>query len=434
MKKITILFFVVAAFAASLSAEAQNVKFSKYFTDATLRIDYHRVGCRQHDTIRIVAFEQVGQWAGSQTQLLDPFDNGEYRVVVREPEKGTELYSRCYNTLFREYRDTEKGKHQEAEFEEVVRLPWPKKPVEICFQKRDSLQVFYTQYVYYFDPASVQSKFQGRDGQKPSVSPVKLHYSGNIHKKNDIVIIPEGYGLADTAKMLEDLQKFCQYALQQEPFASRKSDFNVWGIPLTGESAGITNPGKGIHVNSLVGSSFNTFDIDRYLMTMHLFQVHDAIGQVPCDHIIIMCNTDTYGGGAIYNFYAMSSLNKMAYAVLPHELGHSIGGLADEYEDEGVSYSEMHAVKCEPPEPNITTLVDFGRKWKSMLPEGTPVPTPHDKYVYPGENGKLGVYEGGGYLSKGVYRPVMHCMMRDYAPFCPVCAQRLNDIFDLYTK
>lgn len=434
MKKFASLFLVAAMLIAGLSAEAQNVKFSKYFTDATLRIDYHRVGNRQHDTIQYVDFEQLGPWAGSLTQLLDPFDNGEYRVMMVDPKKGTELYSRCYNSLFREYRDTDKGKDQVAEFEEVVRLPWPKAPVEIRFQKRDTLQHFVTQYVYHFDPVKAKEDLVRRSCVKFPVTPIKLHYSGDIHKKNDIVIIPEGYGPADSLKMMADLQKFCQYTLQQEPFASRKSDFNIWGIPLMGEATGITNPGKGIQVNSLVGSSFNTFDIDRYLMTMHLFKVHDAIGHTPCDHIIIMCNTDTYGGGAIYNFYAMSSLNKMAYAVLPHELGHSIGGLADEYEDEGVSYSDMHALKCEPPEPNITTLVDFDRKWKSMLPEGTKIPTPHDKYVYPGENGKLGVYEGGGYLSKGIYRPVMHCMMRDYAPFCPVCAKRLNEIFDLYTK
>jgi hypothetical protein len=46
----------------------------------------------------------------------------------------------------------------------------------------------------------------------------------------------------------------------------------------------------------------------------------------------------------------------------------------------------------------------------------------------------LGVYEGAGYQAKGLFRPAQHCMMRDYAPFCPVCAKRLNAVFDLYTK
>ena len=419
---------------AGLRAEAQNVKFGKYFENATLRCDYYRVGNRQHDSVRIAAFAKTGIWAGSQTQLLDPFDNGDYRVLVLEPESGKELYSRGYNSLFREYRDTPQGRDSVASFEEVVRLPWPKKMVDICFQHRDSNQLYVTQFVYRFDPKEELPKMLFERNAFRDGASMKLQYKGDPHKKIDVVIVPEGYGPQDSVKMMKDLQLFCEYTLGQEPFAGRRDDFNVWGVPLFGEESGITDPNKGVFVNSLVGSSFNTFAIDRYLMTMRLFKLHDAIGSTPCDHIVIMANTKTYGGGAIYNFYAMSSLNEMAYMVLPHELGHSIGGLADEYVDEDISYSDLHPNTFEPTEPNITTLVDFEKKWKDMLPQGTRVPTPDDKYVYPGENGKLGVFEGAGYHSKGVYRPVMHCMMRDYAPFCPVCAKRLNEIFDLFTK
>ena len=257
---------------------------------------------------------------------------------------------------------------------------------------------------------------------------------GDPHKKVDVVIVPEGYGPADSSKMMRDMRSFCDYLLGQEPFRSRAKDFNVWGVKGLGEASGITDPGKGIKVNSLVGSSYNTFGSDRYLMTMQLFRLHDAIGSTPFDHIIIMANSTTYGGGAIYNFYAMSSLNEMAYMVLPHELGHSIGGLADEYVDEDLSYGDIHSLDQEPTEPNITTLAEFGLKWESMLPKGTPVPTPDDASVPRTENGPLGVYEGAGYHDKGIYRPTMHCMMRDYAPFCPVCSKRLNAIFDLYVE
>jgi hypothetical protein len=261
-----------------------------------------------------------------------------------------------------------------------------------------------------------------------------LLYNGDVYKKIDVVIVPEGYGPADTLKMRRDLVTFCDYLLAQEPFRSRRQDFNVWGIPLTGQASGITDPNKGIYVESLVGASFNTFGADRYLMTEKVFQLHNAIGWTPCDHIIIMANTDKYGGGGIYNFYAMSSLNKMAPMVLPHELGHSIGGLADEYVDENLSYGDMHPLATEPTEPNITTLVHFDRKWQAMLPEGTPVPTPANEEVPRTENGPIGVYEGGGYHAKGVYRPAMNCMMRNYAPFCPVCQERMNAILDLYIK
>ena len=434
MKKIIASLLLLFALAATGAVTAQNVKFKNYFTDATLRIDYLRVGNRQHDSICMRSVECIPTWAGSLTQLLDPFDNGNYRIVVLDPATGRELYSRGYNTLFQEYRDTPQGADSIASFQEVVRLPWPKKPVDICFQQRGTDQKMYTQLRYRFDPDSAQAQLVRQSKLREAVDPIKLQYKGNPHKKIDVVIVPEGYGPADSLKMVRDLHSFCDYLLGQEPFRSRAADFNVWGVPSMGEATGITDPGKSIRVNSLVGSSYNTFGADRYLMTMQLFLLHDAIGSIPFDHIIIMANSTTYGGGAIYNFYAMSSLNEMAYKVLPHELGHSIGGLADEYVDEDLSYGDIHALSQEPVEPNITTLVDFSSKWQALLPAGTPVPTPADESVPRTENGPLGVYEGAGYHSHGIYRPTMRCMMRDYAPFCPVCSRRLNAIFDLYTR
>ncbi len=434
MKKIIASLLLLFALAATGAVTAQNVKFKNFFTDATLRINYLRVGNRQHDSICMRSVERIPTWAGSLTQLLDPFDNGNYRIVVLDPATGRELYSRGYNTLFQEYRDTPQGADSIASFQEVVRLPWPKKPVDICFQQRGTDQKMYTQLRYRFDPDSAQAQLRRQSKLWEAVDPIKLQYKGNPHKKIDVVIVPEGYGPADSLKMVRDLHSFCDYLLGQEPFRSRAADFNVWGVPSMGEATGITDPGKGIRVNSLVGSSYNTFGADRYLMTMQLFRLHDAIGSIPFDHIIIMANSTTYGGGAIYNFYAMSSLNEMAYKVLPHELGHSIGGLADEYVDEDLSYGDIHALTQEPVEPNITTLVDFSSKWQSLLPAGTPVPTPADESVPRTENGPLGVYEGAGYHSHGIYRPTMRCMMRDYAPFCPVCSRRLNAIFDLYTR
>ena len=414
--------------------EAQNVRFSKWFTDATLRLNYLRIGTRAADTIYERGFDFIPTWSGSLTQLIDPFDNGAYRVSLRDSATGTLLYSRCYNSLFPEYRDTPQGDSVSASFEEVVRLPWPKKTAYIFFERRGDDNRFHPQDSSLFNPRKALAVYHLRSSLHSGPKPLKLLYNGDVHKKIDVVIVPEGYGPADTLKMRRDLNTYCDYLLSQEPFRSRRKDFNVWGIPLTGQASGITDPNKGLFVESLVGASFNTFGSDRYLMTEKLFQLHNAIGWIPCDHIIIMANTDKYGGGGIYNFYAMSTLNKMAPMVLPHELGHSIGGLADEYVDEDLSYGDCHPLEHEPPEPNITSLVDFGSKWASMLPKGVPVPTPADASVPRGECGPLGVYEGAGYRPKGLYRPTMRCMRRDFAPICPVCLKRMNEIFDLYTK
>ena len=92
----------------------------------------------------------------------------------------------------------------------------------------------------------------------------------------------------------------------------------------------------------------------------------------------------------------------------------------------------MYFADTEPWEPNITTMVDFDSKWRDMLPRGTKIPTPADgKDIYT----RLGVYEGAGYSSKGVYRPVQECRMKvNSAPgFCPVCDRSLRRLVEFYT-
>jgi hypothetical protein len=131
----------------------------------------------------------------------------------------------------------------------------------------------------------------------------------------------------------------------------------------------------------------------------------------------------------MYNFYAIGTAdNRQTIHVFVHEFGHSFAGLADEYFYDD-NMSNFYNLEIEPWEPNITTLVDFSKKWKNMLPKGTPIPTPL-KAPYAD---KPGVFEGGGYISKGIYRPSDHCMMRDYAPFCPVCSWTIVQMIDFLT-
>ena len=119
-------------------------------------------------------------------------------------------------------------------------------------------------------------------------------------------------------------------------------------------------------------------------------------------------------------------------AVIVHEFGHSFGGLGDEYAY-GDDPETHYPADTEPWEPNITTLHDFASKWKDMLPRGTAIPTNPD-----GRNltSKVGVYEGAGYQSKGVYRPVQECRMKvnEVKEFCPVCQRAIRRIIDFYTK
>jgi hypothetical protein len=106
--------------------------------------------------------------------------------------------------------------------------------------------------------------------------------------------------------------------------------------------------------------------------------------------------------------------------------------LGDEYYTSDVAVSEFYDLNTEPWEPNITTLVEFGRKWADLLPAGTEIPTPASA-----ENaGMIGVYEGGGYAAKGIYRPFVDCTMKSvkYDAFCPVCSREISRMIMFYSE
>lgn len=92
--------------------------------------------------------------------------------------------------------------------------------------------------------------------------------------------------------------------------------------------------------------------------------------------------------------------------------------------------TDTYPLDVEPWEQNISTRVNFASKWKDMLPSGAPIPTPiAEKKKYP-----VGVYEGGGYSAKGIYRPAYDCRMKtnEYPEFCPVCQRAIRRMIEFY--
>lgn len=183
-----------------------------------------------------------------------------------------------------------------------------------------------------------------------------------------------------------------------------------------------------------MGSNFSTFYSDRYLTTANVKRIHDCLVNIPYEHVVILANTPEYGGGGIYNFYTLTTAGHENFRpVVVHEFGHSFGGLADEYfyDDDDLA-TAMYRTDVEPWEQNLTTLADFPSKWQDMLAPSVTVPTPaQGASVH-----QVGAYEGGGYQSKGVYRPAIDCRMRTNTAkgFCPVCTRAISRLIDFYIK
>ena len=150
--------------------------------------------------------------------------------------------------------------------------------------------------------------------------------------------------------------------------------------------------------------------------------------------VIIIANSKVYGGGGIYNYYMLTSDIDGYPQVMVHEFGHSFAGLGDEYFYENIDDISlaMYHKGVEPWEPNLTTLTDFESKWADLVPDGVDIPTT-DASVK-----GVGVFEGGGYVTKDVYRPVYEdCRMKNNEAkhFCPVCERAIGRVVDLqYNK
>ena len=403
---------MAALIAFVMAVQGQNDEFNRWFSGGTLRIDCLRSGSVMTDSVKVVRWvDRKSDWFGSRTSLKDLFNNGEYRIALRDPRNWEIIYSRCYNNLFREYRDTPEGRLVTKSFEETLLVPMPHRTMIVSLQKRGENMQYVDMVNYKFDPESITLEVRGSG--KPATN---ANTQGHSERMLDLAIVMQGFENASREEYGAACRRIERAIMRENPFHHFARNINLF------------------FVNGDAGVEYNTFGADRYAMTFKVWQLHDLLGTTPADHIIIVLNNEKYGGGAIYNFYSVTSLHKMAESVLPHELGHGIGGLADEYVDEDLSYSTMYSTLVEPSEPNITNLVDFNKKWKKMLPQDTPVPTPDKTDIPRNQCGPLGVYEGAGYASKGVYRPAMHCMMRDYAPFCPVCLHHLELVIKTYTE
>jgi hypothetical protein len=422
MKKLIFLLFVT--FSLNLSAA-----FDDYFENKTLRIDYYHTGNNLTDSYSMDEMIQEPFWGGSKVNLIDIFDYGKYNFLVYDATTNVLIYSRTYSTLFSEWQTTNEAKETVKSFSETVTCPFPKNKIRVEWQTRNRKGIFEKKFEYNIDP---QNYFIKKE-QKVLIAKTDILNSGDPAVKVDIVIIPDGYTKDEMNKFVKDAKRFTAFLFDATPYKENKDKFNVYAIQAPSQESGPDIPGAGIWKNTLLNTNFYTFDSERYLMTSDNKSLRNVASNAPYDQIYIMVNTDKYGGGAIYNHYAVCvSENIHADYVFAHEFGHSFAGLGDEYYESSTSYNEFYPLDVEPPDPNLTTLVNFDKKWKNMVEKDTPIPTPNDEKY----KGKVGVFEGGGYVNKGVYRPSYDCSMKSISVnnFCPVCRKAIQAMIDFYTK
>jgi hypothetical protein len=417
MKKCIHLFLMLCLLLPLQTIISQT--FDQYFDAGVMRIDLVFSGTASETSYALSGVKKEQFYGGPLTNLIDAFDYGDHKFVVKDLNSGDVIFSKTYCTLYREWQTTEESKHIRRAYPHVLRFPWPKASVMVEVHDRNRSGAFIKSWSGTFDPASIYTD----PGNPYKFESVDLEINGSTADKVDILFLAEGYTAEEMDKFLEDARRSAGYIFSEEPFKSNRQKFNVRAVKAASEDSGTDIPGQGVWKNTVMNSSFYTFGVERYMTTMDFKSVCDVAACAPYDQIYILVNTDKYGGGGIYNHYSISAAdNLQSRAVVIHEFGHSFGGLADEYYTSAVAYSDYFPLEVEPWAPNLTTLVDFPSKWKQMMDKEVPIPTPEETAY----EEKVGVYEGGGYVAKGVYRPMMDCRMHtNNATFCPVCSAAL---------
>ena len=423
-----------------------EVNFDYYFEDATLRLDYLFSGDVSSQSIYFREAVKTSRWAGRKKHLDELPLKGNGQIEVRDHEDGTLLYVNGFSTLFQEWLSYEEAVRVPRAFENSFQVPFPKRPVDITVRLQDNHNRDIAVLTHGIDPSDILIRRMKDNGIPRRI----LHLGGG--DAIDVVILAEGYSARDSVKFFRDARRAVDALLAHEPFKGNEDKFNFTAIYAVSRDSGVSIPRAGRWRDTAVQSHFDTFYTERYLTTVEMRRVYDIIGTVPCEHVIILANTPVYGGGGVFNNVTIMASDTPPFeVVLVHEFGHAFGGLADEYAYDDM-YDVMYPADTEPWEPNITTLKHFGEKWADMLESGTTVPTPVDSLEKAGDirsmwrylseedryrlNHKIGVYEGAGYMSKGVYRPVQECRMRinECEDFCPVCMRSLRRLITFYTE
>ncbi|MBL8724812.1 MAG: hypothetical protein JNK49_12250 [Planctomycetes bacterium] len=252
--------------------------------------------------------------------------------------------------------------------------------------------------------------------QQPIVQTV--YSSGTTQSRYDMVILADGYQAAEQTTFQNNVQAFLTALFQKQPYATFASYYNVHTVFRASVDSGASHPDANPPIvrNTAYGAAYNTGGTARCLYINNTSQALADAALAPANEgrVLVFVNDSRYGGCA--GQFAVSYNGSSMTEVQIHEIGHSLGSLADEYD-----YPNQTYTGGEPGQANISAS-PTGQKWSHWW----------------GTDG-ISAFQGAGYYLYGLYRPKNNCLMRSLGvPMCAVCQEQstrtLNSITNVITS
>lgn len=236
------------------------------------------------------------------------------------------------------------------------------------------------------------------------VDAVKMANRGSIDNRVDVVLVGDGYTAGEMSQFHTDANSVVADMFSYEPFTSYEPYFRISQIEVVSNESGVDNDPQGVFRDTQLNMTYWCAGIER-LLCVSVARAYSAASAAPdIDQVIAIANSNKYGGAGYpsNNLGTTAGQNSAAAEIAIHELGHSLGDLADEYTYGGpTTYAGPELSPANVSIFDRSEQISMGTKWDYWMDASMP-----------GFDNPVSSHEGGNYSQFGVHRPSNNSMMR----------------------
>lgn len=253
---------------------------------------------------------------------------------------------------------------------------------------------------------------------------------GSSDNRVDIIFVSEGYTASEESEFDQHVEDVIDTIFSRQPFSSYITHFKHHSIFEPSNESGSDHSSPTVMRDTAFGSYYDCNGITQ-LICFDVNAVNSVVNSVADatqrDLIILLVN-DPQPGGSGGSIAAVSTEASSIQINTVHELAHTFGGLADEYETPYPQLNPCNGGVFEPSEPNVTSsLVSLPAntqmiKWNDPSPGQRISPwfNQYSQSHLPTTNvtpNQPGLYEGAHHCYQNFFRPTYNSAMRSPSMF-----------------